>query len=283
MKYQISQNKLVLAVSPEFNIYDICHCGQLFRYFDYDSHTKIIAGDKIAVILPEKNGEIVIETSEPKWFANYFDLDNDYFAIQSKLKSNDFLSRAIDFGKGIRILRQELFETFLSFIVSQNNNIKRIQSSLNLLSRDYGECIDGDYAFPALETLKNLDERYFASIGTGYRARYLAEFVRGYDALMEQRFNKMATAEIRKELMKYIGVGGKVADCILLFGLHRMDVFPVDTWIDKVARQEFGLNGSRTSMANALVSKFGELSGYAQQYVFYYKRESTIIKENKNE
>lgn len=283
MKYQISQNKIVLDVSPEFNIYDICHCGQLFRYFDYDSHTQIIAQNKIANVLPESNGEIVIETNDAGYFANYFDLATDYAKIKSQLKISPFLEKAMEFGAGIRILKQDYFETFFSFLVSQNNNIKRIQASLNSISRDFGEKIDGNFAFPTLEVLKNLDEKYYSSIGVGYRARYLNDFVQNYDEKSLDKIKNLSTTDARKELMSHLGVGEKVADCILLFGLGRLDVFPVDTWIDKVAREEFGLNGSRSSMASNLVEKFGNLSGYAQQYVFYYKRELTKNKEKKYE
>lgn len=281
MEYQIKHNKIVFPINPDFNIYDICHCGQLFRYFQNNQSTKIIAKNQIANIFSD-NGEIIIECSNPEFFVDYFDLGTDYSAIKSKLNQNDFLQKAVNFGAGIRILKQDFFETFLSFLISQNNNIKRIQGSLNRLASDFGQKVGEDFLFPTPQALKGVGEKYFESIGTGYRAKYLSEFVNNYDESLFERLKTMPTNLVRDELMKFLGVGQKVADCILLFGMGRKDVFPVDTWIDKVASEHFGLSGaSRPDMAKKLVKYFGDLSGYAQQYVFYYKREITRKNQEK--
>lgn len=283
MKYQISQNEILIEKTPDFNIFDICHCGQLFRYFHLTGYTRIISTNQVADIV-EKKDEVQIHCSSSDYFKNYFDLETDYSSIKNSLRINDFMNDAIDFGEGIRILKQDFFETFLSFIVSQNNNIKRIQNSLNRLCQDYGEKIDAQtFAFPTLENLKNANLQYFESIGVGYRAKYLVEFIKNYTLDLQNELNKLSTEKMREQLMAFLGVGEKVADCILLFGLNRKDVFPVDTWIDKVACEYFGMTGkSRSAMSKQLVEKFKNLSGYAQQYLFYYKRELTR-KGEKNE
>jgi len=273
MKYQICQNEILIERSPDFNVFDICHCGQLFRYFHMQSHTRIISTNQIADLI-EKKDEIVVKCSNSEYFASYFDLETDYSSIKKDLAKNDFMKSAIDFGAGIRILRQDFFETFFSFIVSQNNNIKRIQNSLNLLSRDFGEKINDNFAFPTFQSLKNADQNYFESIGVGYRAKYLVNFIENFTPNLEMELRQLSTDKARERLVSFLGVGEKVADCILLFGLNRKDVFPVDTWIDKVACEYFGMSGkSRAEMSRQLVEKFGNLSGYAQQYLFYYKRE----------
>lgn len=282
MKYKINGNKIVFQKSPDFNIYDICHCGQLFRYFENDESTKIIAKNQIANVFSEQDS-IVIDCTSPTFFVDYFDLNTDYDEIKKSLNQNDFLQKALEFGNGIRILHQDFFETFLSFLISQNNNIKRIQGSLNKLAKDFGEKVGQDFLFPTPKALKGLDAKYFESIGTGYRAKYLSQFVNNYDEKLFENFKSMPTNSIREELMKFLGVGQKVADCIILFGLGKKDVFPVDTWIDKVASEHFGLSGaSRADMAKKLVAHFGNLSGYAQQYLFYYKREITRKNQEKN-
>jgi len=280
MEYQKYKNNLIIEATPEFDVYDICHCGQLFRYFENKSNVQIIAKDKVAFVLPEKSGEIQIQCNDECFFENYFDLKTDYTKLQQQMPHYDFLQQAMDYGKGIRILNQDFFETFFSFMVSQNNNIKRIQNSLNLLAKDFGEKVQDGFAFPKKEVLLDLDEKYFQKIGLGYRARYFPKFLRKFDEIQEQKILAMDTENARSELMNYLGVGRKVADCILLFGLHRKNVFPVDTWIDKVAKEEFGFEKmSREKMSQELVKLFGDLSGYAQQYLFYFKRENAITKK----
>lgn len=181
---------------------------------------------------------------------------------------------AIDFGQGIRILQQDPFETLISFIISANNHIPRIKSIIERLSTALGDRCDGFNAFPTAKALSGKDADYYFKAGLGYRAPYIVETARAVkDGFDLDGLQTLSTDKARKELMTLKGVGPKVADCILLFGFGREDVFPVDTWIKKVYNSYFGHEDNPAKIRKALTDKFGDLSGYAQQYLFFYKRE----------
>lgn len=222
---------------------------------------------------------VLIETKDPEFFANFFDLKCNYAEIKKQLEKFEELKFAINYGKGIRIVKQELVETIITFIFSANNNMKRIKASLDKLRQHFGEKIIEDngktfYAFPTLEQLKTLDVSFFKSIGAGYRAEYLASTIKVLDEFIKKfpQNNNYSSKEVLENLLKLKGIGRKVADCILLFGYNRNDVFPVDTWIKKVYSEIFKKEENPTKIANLLVLRYGNLSGFAQQYLFYSKR-----------
>ncbi len=271
MKYEIQNDKIVIYDTKDFNISHILECGQVFTYkknadYDYDVYSL----DKFAnVKLVDK--KYIIKTNETKYFVNYFDLDTDYGAIKKEIAKNDYMKEAINFGFGIRILKQSLLEVIIGFIVSANNNIKRIISTMQKI-RAFGENKGNYYAFPTLARLHDITVEDFKNMGAGYRAEYLYKTIRKLDAVNLDETRNYDTVTLKRWLLSLCGVGPKVADCILLFGYGRYDCFPVDTWIEKVYIDIFKKRENRQKMSSNLVSYFGKNAGYAQQYLFFYKR-----------
>lgn len=269
-----------------FDIEAIFTCGQCFR-FEKESDESFTAVALGRVINLSANGDKITFSNTTKeefdsvW-KNYFDMERDYEEIVSCLSKNAVLADSVEFGKGIRILRQPFFECMLSFIISANNNIPRIQKIINKLSEIYGEKIMyGDreyYAFPTPEALGGIKEEDLAPLRCGYRAKYIVNAVNQYlsGEISEEEIALLPYDEARKRLMKISGVGPKVADCILLFSFGRFEVFPTDVWVKRVMGELFGCdekNATKTGM-----ELFGEYAGIAQQYLFYKRRESDKMK-----
>lgn len=269
---RINESCIEVIDTEQFVSEHILDCGQVFRYRNNgDCHT-IWAEDKIC-LLQKANNCVTIKSDDIDYFINYFDLNRDYGKIKESLQDFEGLEQALEYGKGIRILNQDPYEMIISFIISANNNIPRIKGIIESICTALGEHKDGYYAFPTKEALASVDERFFESIGAGYRARYLADTAKRLLTFDVEGIRNLDTASARKELTSLMGVGNKVADCILLFGYHKTDLFPVDTWSKKIYH---GLSMPDTNNVNVmsknLVDKFGSLSGYAQQYLFYYYR-----------
>ena len=286
MRYVIDGNKILINDTSEFCPKHILECGQVFRYLNSSSGYKIFSKNLFCSLI-YVDGYATIETVDTDYFVKYFDLNRDYGEIKRRLLGFPCMQEAIGYGYGVRILNQDPTEMIISFIISANNNIPRIQGIIERMCRTSGEPIGGEgFAFPTLDDLRKRDREYFASIGAGYRADYL---VKSVDALANGfacDIGSLDTARARKKLMELTGVGRKVADCILLFGYHREDVFPVDTWIEKVYARLFGeSNAAPARKADELAEYFGDLSGYAQQYLFYHARETyknkTILSEER--
>ncbi len=184
------------------------------------------------------------------------------------------MKKAIEFVYGIRILKNDVFETVISFIISANNNIKRIQNTLFKMREMLGEKKGEYHAFPTFEKLKKQNADFFKSIGCGYRAEYLVKVLTQTNPDQLEKWKDLPTEILKQNLLQLAGVGPKVADCILLFGYSKQDVFPVDTWIEKVHNEYFGEECNRLKIRKNLVERFGDLSGYAQQYLFYFQRSS---------
>lgn len=271
MIYSVQQDKIIIKNTKDFNISHILECGQVFTYKknaenDYDVYSL----DEFANV--KKIGdEYIIYTKNPKYFVNYFDLDTDYSAIKKDVAKNDYIKKAVNYGSGIRILRQNLLEVIIGFIVSANNNISRITKTMQKI-REYGEKKDNYYAFPTLSRLNDITIQDFKDMGAGYRAEYLYQTIRQLNDVDLPKTKQWDTQKLKKWLLSLYGVGPKVADCILLFGYGRCDCFPVDTWIEKVYIDIFKTKQSRLKMSSDLVQFFGKNAGYAQQYLFFYKR-----------
>jgi len=210
-----------------------------------------------------------IEDFEAVW-RDYFDLDSDYSKIRERLCIDDYMRRATNFGAGIRILRQDKWEALCSFIISQNNNIPRIKKIIDMLCREFGEKIvfDGSeyFAFPSAERLAVFNEKSLATLHCGYRAEYIISAARAIvsGALDLDALSRVASDTARIELMKLRGVGNKVADCVLLFGLHMLDSFPMDVWMKRTVAEQYGSDFNP--------SVFSPYAGIAQQYIFHYAR-----------
>lgn len=271
--YKLQKNKIIITGLSDFNTKHILECGQVFRFKELDKSTySIISKDKKALVKSYEN-RVEIETEDVEYFINYFDLNVDYSKIKKALSNFAELDKPLKFGYGIRILKQDLFESIISFIISANNNIKRIQSIIEKICKSVGYQIGDYYAFPTLEQLSTLSEQDFKNFGAGYRSEYLYKTIRLLQKVNLEELKNLSTQELKEFLLTLFGVGPKVADCILLFGCYKQDVFPVDTWIAKVYHDVFGGETNRVKISKQLVDRYGKLSGYAQQYLFYSKRE----------
>lgn len=276
MKIKIEKNKIVINKLQDFNINHILDCGQIFRYKIDGNIAKVYSLDKYAKIKTYPN-KIEIETSDTDYFINFFDLKTDYSKIKNQLKKDEFLTDAIAYGYGIRILKNDLFEMIVSFIISANNNIKRIKKSIEFLCKNFGESKGEYYAFPTLKNLKKATILDYKNAGLGYRAEYLFETVKRLTDEQINLLKQMDENEQFKFLISLKGIGEKVANCIMLFGLYNTNSFPVDTWINKVYNHLTNTNiTNRKLITNELTNRYKNLSGYAQQYFFYYFRENKL-------
>lgn len=274
--------KKIIYESTFFNIKDTLECGQIFRFIQHLKGYLVYSCDKCAYVY-ENLGNTVIECNDAdeEYFYNYFDLARDYKSIYDSAINEkvDILTRSATAGKGVRILNQDKIEMLFSFIVSQNNNIPRIKGILNKLCTRLGDkkvYMGVEYfAFPNVEVMAKQDITFYQSIGLGYRAPYILKLAQNIvNGLNVEELDNLTTIELKDSLKKIHGVGPKVADCVALFGFHRSDSFPVDVWIEKVYKQDFGGElTDRKKIAQWFTDKFGYMSGYYQQYLFYYKRE----------
>lgn len=273
--YKVNDKKIIIYDLSQFNIDHILLCGQVFSFKKLSDAYLVLSKDKSAYVHTYSD-RVEIVTDYLEYFINYFDLQIDYNDIKSKLSKYEFLQEPIEFGYGIRILNQDIFETIISFIVSQNNNIKRIQKILFAIRENYGKKIGDYYAFPTVSELSKATEEDLKKIGLGYRAKYICESVKVLINEDIQNMQTLSTPVLKQKLLSLYGIGNKVADCILLFAFHRFDNFPVDTWIEKVYYKYFDTEKkviSRQQISEKLVGIFGQYAGYAQQYLFYFIRE----------
>ena len=215
------------------------------------------------------------------WF-DYFDLGRDYRLIKEAVMTDGIMEKAVNFGSGIRILRQEPWETLVSFILSANNRIPRIMKIISEISRLFGTEIRyaGNHTTASRmhRSLRCKASSRLPSAGraTG-AATYMKQLLLWPDRFDTERLATMQTADARKELMKYKGVGGKVADCVLLYSGIKYDVFPVDVWVKRVMEElYFGREAGFPEIHRFASEKFGQYAGFAQQYLFYYAREHKI-------
>jgi N-glycosylase/DNA lyase len=276
MKYTIEPNKIIIKEVSEFNIDHILDCGQVFRYRKVGESYSLCAKNANC-LLQNKNDCVIINTSYVSFFIDYFDLDTNYAQIKNELKRFNGLEQALDFGSGLRLLKQDPLEMIISFIISANNNIPRIKLIIGRLCEKLGENKGEYYAFPSLEALSSVDENFYKSIGAGYRAKYLEKVSKQLKVFNIEEIQKLDTCTARKKLTSLVGVGDKVADCILLFAFGKTDLFPMDTWSKKIyTNLGFEKTDNVKQMSTTLVSYFQKLSGYAQQYLYYYYRNLKI-------
>lgn len=282
MKILKEKNKITITNLEDFNINQIFDCGQIFRYWIDSSTALCVSTNKLCKIITSLN-KVEILSQDIDYFENFFDLNTDYSKIKQTLKKDDFLRPCCEFGYGIRILKQNLFEMIVSFIISANNNIKRIKNSLNYLSEKYGEKKVGIdnivyYSFPTLNAFKKITVEEYKTAGLGYRAEQLYSTIQKLNEEDLVNFNNLSTEEKHKFLLNLKGVGEKVANCIMLFTASDFSSFPVDTWIQKVYNHITNTNEqNRHLIMKILKDKYGDLAGYAQQYFFYYYRENKLI------
>ena len=284
------EQKYIIKNCKSFKVKDIFECGQCFRWNEeldgsytgiFEHNVLNVKEEKDIVITGICNGDI------EDICKNYFDLDRNYEEIKETLSLiDDNMKESIKYGEGIRILNQDLWEMIISFIISANNNIPRIKGIIERMSAKYGQEIKfrgtSYYTFPTIDELSQASVKDLKDLGLGFRDRYVYETTK---KIKEGKINledlkQEPTNEVRKQLLTLTGVGPKVADCIMLFStLKRFDVFPVDVWVRRVMNDLYIHNEDETKVNKKQIQeiardKFGALEGIAQQYLFYWKRES---------
>ena len=285
MKVEPYGNNLVLTGVTSFDICQILECGQCFRFEKLgESHYRIIALGKLLEIKQE--GDVITLSPcsahefETLW-KNYFDLNRDYDKVKEIISIDDPVMEAcIDHAPGIRVLNQEFWEMVISFIISQNNRIPMIKKVIENISRSYGTEIEGGFAFPEAHQLADVSIEDLMLLKTGFRAKYIKDAVtKSLQGQLDEDFIKpLPTPEARKQLTSVYGIGDKVADCVMLFGMGRTDVFPADVWIKRVISHLY-YNGQDIPLKELqafAASKWGENAGLAQQYLFHYARLNKI-------
>lgn len=276
---------IVINFCDEFDLVHTFECGQCFRW-NKISETEYVGVHKGRALRIRQNEDGItlcntdMEQYEGIW-RKYFDLERDYKQIQTQLSADSVLAKAIPAGRGIRILAQEPFEALISFIISANNNIPRIKLIVERLCERFGEEIELDgkkyFSFPNAETLAALDCEALAPIRAGFRDKYILDAAKKVASgeICLGKIYSMSYDEAKNELKKIKGVGEKVANCVLLFGFSKLNAFPVDVWIRRVLERYYFDGGEvRGDIEEFARQRFGELGGFAQQYLFYYAREN---------
>ncbi len=291
MKLYEKDNLVILEDVENFDARAIFTCGQAFRWYEESdgSFTTVHLG-RVLNVLNEKDKVVFKGTNLEEFneiWIDYFDLNTNYKEIRKELSNNEILAKAMEYGKGIRILNQNHFEMLISFIISANNMIPRIKKSIEVISMRYGKFICEDenrkyYSFPTVEELSKAtveDLREFAKVG--FRDKRIFDTVNMIlnEKIDLDNFENLETDILREELLKFSGVGNKVADCIMLFSYKRGEVFPVDVWIKRVMEELFIKKETPVKKISKEADRiFGKYAGYAQQYLFYYGREEKIGK-----
>lgn len=266
---RVEKDRVTIRCREGFALAETLECGQSFRWERTSRGYQGIAFGKRAQL--EIAGDEIIfwgvsgQEFDQIWY-DYFDFGTDYEDIRRKLcQTHHGLCEMAAFAPGIRILRQDSWEALCTFLLSQNNNIPRIKGIVARLCEGYGEPIAGGYTFPSAQRVAQLDEPALRAIGSGFRAKYLLAAARMV-ADGQINWEQLRTEEIgkaRERLQTIPGVGPKVAECVLLYGLHRLEAFPMDVWMKRAMQQFFPAYDAQG---------FGEYGGIAQQYIYHYSR-----------
>jgi len=247
----------------------VLDCGQCFRWSgEGDKYNGIAHGRRLEIFV--ENGELILkdvslEEFDSTW-RDYFDFNRDYEELHQHYSLDDTLGKAIAFSPGLRLMRQDIWETLVTFILSQNSNIPRIKGMVARLCEHFGKSLPcGGFTFPEPETLSDLSIDDLSSLRSGYRAGYIVDAAK---CVVNGRVNlkalsQMPSRDIRQVLMEIHGVGPKVADCVLLYGFGRVEHYPLDVWMKRVMADYYP-NG----FPEALIST----AGIAQQFLFHYAR-----------
>ena len=287
----MKEQEYVLKNIKDFELSHIFDCGQCFRWEKQDdgSYTGVI---KQGVLNVKKEDDTlyikgICDGNIKELVTEYFDLNTDYGKIKTKLsKIDDNMKKSIEYGKGIRILNQDLWECIISFIISANNNIPRIKGIIERISKKCGTRVIWNnkeyYLFPTKEQLSTLTVKDLRDLGLGFRDKRVyktCEMIMKKEVDLDKLEKLNNSDEIREELLKLDGVGEKVADCIMLFSLKRFDVFPVDVWVRRVMNDLYIKFEDETKINKREIKEiafelFGDKAGIAQQYLFYWRREN---------
>lgn len=301
----MQEQQIILKNVQAFELEDIFECGQCFRWNKQEDGSyigvvkqgvlQVKKQNEIQSVGEQENQNIEKDVSEiiisgkcegdlRKIAEQYFDLSTDYEKIKQELsKIDEYLATSIEFGKGIRILNQDLWETIISFIISANNNIPRIKGIIERISQAYGNEINykgkNYYTFPTPKQLAKASVEDLRKLGLGFRDQRVhdtTQIILNKQITLEE-LEQENTENLRQKLLTLPGVGPKVADCIMLFGMHRFEVFPIDVWVRRVMNElyiklEDENKVNKKEIEKLAREKYSNLAGLAQQYLFYWKR-----------
>lgn len=282
-------NNIIIKNIEDFDLKETLECGQCFHFLNTEesdnNYTYLISSFNRGLKIEQKNGDLIFhDTTFDEYnsiWKEYFDLDRDYKSIKKEIgDASPELRDIIEKNSGIRLLNQDFFETLISFIISQNNQIPRIKKLVNDISEKWGSksfsYIDNIYNFPDAGTMDKVTEEELRELKTGFRAPYIVDAVSKFNSgeINEEELRQADTAECEKKLCIIRGVGNKVANCVMLFSLGKRDSFPIDVWMKRVLEQVYfnGEEKSKEYLFDFSKDKFGSLGGYAQQYLFAFAR-----------
>lgn len=291
MKVSCENNIVTVDGVNDFTLSQILECGQCFHFDKLDEEVYEVVAFGRAVKMEQTDKVLRIYGSSMEDYEGiwklYLDMDNDYGLIkQSVIKADGALKTAVDEKSGIHILNQDFFETLISFIVSQNKSIPQIKQCVKNISHRFGDEVIGYngeafYVFPDVQRLHDATEEELRECKVGFRAPYIKNATEAVysGAVTKEKLDELDIAQARELLMTIKGVGEKVANCVLLFGLGRREAFPVDVWMKRIMEQMYfdGKDTKKQDIEAFAVNKFGNLGGYAQQYLFDYAR-TTLFK-----
>ncbi|HEX9026863.1 MAG TPA: DNA glycosylase [Clostridium sp.] len=294
---------IIIKDVKNFKLKQIFECGQIFRFEEIAEDNFIaIAFGKLIEVKQDKEDIIIYNTTEDEFnkiWLKYFDLDRDYSIIKEEISKDILLKQSIEFGDGVRVLNQDPFEMLISFIISARNNIPSIKKTVNKISIKWGKKIEYKdktyYTFPCISDIKDATLEEIQETGASFRSKYLIDTIKNaYSSKMEKGnsnideenssmkydldyIKSLNDDECHNALQEFKGVGAKVADCIMLFSMEKTSAFPVDVWVKRAMIHFYGAEDSSLNKIRIFArSKFGEVAGFAQQYLFYYARENKI-------
>lgn len=301
-------NKVVIQGTKNFNIKQILECGQCFRWDKIEDNNYIVVAYGRVIEVIQNDDEVIIYNSNEEDFnniwKNYFDLERNYDEIKDVLAKDEILRKSVEFGYGIRILNQDPFEILISFIISARNSIPSIKKTVKKICERWGEKIEykGNeyYTFPTPQAIKDATLEEIQETGASFRSKYIVDTIKKVNEAIEVKediklnpskyderpeildfdleyIKSLGDDECHIALQKFMGVGAKVADCIMLFSMTKHSAFPVDVWVKRAMIHFYVVpDVSLNKMRVFARDKFGALSGMAQQYLFYYARENKI-------
>lgn len=271
MQFEIENSKIVYKNVYDYDLHQTFLCGQAFRFDEWQGGFKGFIEKQLCHITRGADTltvELFFGTPTPQLaqkIGQFLSLDMDYAALKKQFSQDDTVAKAIQFAPGIRVLNQDFFETLITFIISQNNNIPRIKQLCDRLSENYGTKVGDTYAFPTAEQMKNITEQDYKDMKFGFRAKYLTDAVQKVlnGEIDEDTVKSLSYSDAQKYLMQIKGVGPKVADCVLLFSCRQYESFPKDVWIKKAMAQLF---------PEGFPDCCKGYEGIAQQYIFHWAR-----------
>lgn len=272
MQYVKKGEEIVFENIKEFSLNETFLCGQAFRWDEFEGGFRGFAGPHLCYIYSVGDSLCVRPLTKVENYDNfaaylwqYLALDIDYDQLKEKFSADATMEKAIGYARGIRVLNQEFFETLITFIISQNNNIPRIKKIVDAMAKTYGTKVGEVYAFPTADQLKDVSIDQYNELKMGFRSKYVFDAVEKINSgvVTKEEIDRLSYEQAQKYLLQIKGVGPKVADCVLLFSCKKYESFPKDVWINRALEQMF---------PQGLPQCIKGYEGIAQQYIFHYAR-----------